>query len=1095
MKQPYLYIILFLLLFFTIIFIYLNYAILPTKMNQSLFSTALTEYSNYGSETGGVLRSSIIEGATVPTPTDFPWDYDYLMNKNNSLQFNMNESDPNNVVTNNFINYLINQNVPYSKVEVPPVNPQFPEYGNGVCMTDWYNVKDTTNGVTGPRTVRMKNGEVLGKLVHPTDGKTAYNQCLEYAQEQKKTRPSINVFAIQYGVQCFVGDTNYIALNSNTTTTDYRTQNSNQVGKLSSPNVNYCQRPGYSSTNGSGWTQMVYAYPLPKTMYRFNDDAYSNKIKTYLDSGLNSYNSILNSIKLNFTTMEGFVTPKAVGIPITNLKENVGINQNIINKLKQKNFIVTEEEYQAWITQLVKSGVSVDKYLEYGTRFGIHSENDISKFLSNFKTLFNIPIKLPSIAIIIVTIILGYFRIKTIDNYNSFSELAIRYELNKVPSPLFLTMNVLKTINVYWTDYTSFFTVWQSNNISTKDTINIIINVLTDQTFNYQYNGNPAQLGELIQFVMYSGLDISSIQIPDPVTAFTTFKNTLKELNVTYSTYMSYYGKLQNVVGIQQKIMNILPTFKTYYDNVAYSDDPKHKFENPVTVNTIFNDFIYVIDPPGSTVPPYFTPCGADFNTFLTKITKAPFTVAKIIAHKHNYSSSNDTSTGETYCKFMEGGFEDFNTYYSTKDESDISSQIYTYIKNFLYNITPSVLFTKTKIEGATTAELKQSNSTLYQTFFQSENYDDKLDDLSEELKKRGLVGSDNIVLFVNSFVDANIYYADYSKICKVFDEFNDGVTIPINSLQEIISSLASIGITSSDGIIQFISNISKNFRVKYKKLNNLLDDMIRFNMGSKSVNISAVNQFILDMISIKAYYSNKNDIDKIQKIIAFFISMHISLGDYYYGQKSQNKINQFNNDNIKCDTISLPANFPSLFINSLNRYNKSTNSYRNELHDIINPPDLDVQRCDKIDAIQEVYMLTNGLQTYNERISVILTNITVIISFVYKEEMDAIINNSTSYNNIQLRISMMNDIANGMIRYSGTFKDRQDMIDLYNKIARFLKMYPVLSFQYISNEIMSKCNNSEECLYSYYVNPLYTECKASTVNSVINYRPNPPVL
>jgi len=148
------------------------------------------------------------------------------------------------------------------------------------------------------------------------------------------------------------------------------------------------------------------------------------------------------------------------------------------------------------------------------------------------------------------------------------------------------------------------------------------------------------------------------------------------------------------------------------------------------------------------------------------------------------------------------------------------------------------------------------------------------------------------------------------------------------------------------------------------------------------------------------------------------------------------------------------------------------------------------------IDALQEAYMIISSQPTYNSKSAIVFPNVAIIASFFYQEEMNAVVNQPNYYSDIEKRLSIINDIADGMIRYSEVFKPgRPREYKLYNDIAKFLKIFPVLSFQYFSNEFMGKCSDGHDCLYSIYVDPTYSECKASTSKRTVNYRPNPPVL
>jgi len=1075
-------------------------------------------------------------------PKNYKWDYDNLNELNESLKFNINAaSDPTHSTADKFIEYLINEGVPYDIYQKPPPNPSFPPYGQGVCMTDWDNVTDTTNNVSGLRTVRMRDGTVLMNSVDKVNGLNAYNQCLQFAQEQKQQNPSINVFSIQAGGACLVGDTNYLALNSNVVTTDKRTTNQNQVGKLNNPD--YCKLPGtvpgtevtvrpfprytyesrgweitfkesdpgpsitinegkeYARTNGSNWTQMVYAYPLPTPVYRFDEKIYSNQILTYIERGIVSYSAALNSNKLNFTTMEGYVNyrqePRPVGIPITDMENIPGLDDNILKKLKDKNFKVTAEEYEKWITQLVENKILIDTYLTQVTDFELFSEDAIYGFLTDFKTLFNMPsdmIKNPSIILKVINVLKPY-QIKNLTDYKEFSEIVTLLGLNNQPISLLEVLDILLKINVHCKDYKQFFGIWQTNNTSTNDTMYIIMNILTTPTFNYQYNGDDSQLSDLITFAKYSTIE-KTFTIPTTRAAFIQFNELLNKMDITYQAYVGNFNTLQKIVGPQKNLQQILPKFSTYYNTVAYSDSPEHILDDPVTLSTLLNDFIYVIDPVfGSTKPPYFTACGGDLSRYFEIVTTVGFTVNDIKSHKEDYNSPTQTNTGNTFCKFMigygNGNVESFDTYGHVDQTENIISMAYKYIARLFESVLGDSTARK-QIEGA----VNISDNIAFQRFFKTTTYRADYNSLVSDLEKRGLNGSDNVSTFINSYLNTGLFYSDYLSVCQIFDRFNDNVQMSIQDIQSILVILSSIGVVGLPAIISFIETI-REFGVSYKiNFNTFVDDFIRFSGSTNpSSSTNAVTMFIEDMTMMGYTYATPAGINSIQTIIQFFLIANLHLEDYYYGESSTKQIKSFNKKNVICKTTYLPANLPHLFIKSLYDYNK--NARLNYYDMLILENFQNVEHCDIINAIQEAFMLTSpNYQIISERQAIIIPNMTTITSFFYKEEIDILVRNSSHYGEIEKRILLMNEVANGMIKYSYTFKgDRQNDFDLYNDIITFLKLFPILSFQYFSNEFAGKCVNGQECFYDIYVDPIYSECKASTSDKTINYRANPPIL
>ena len=1053
-------------------------------------------------------KSILMEGLeTKQMPTDYPWDYDYLNAQNQTLGFNLNQSDPNNVNANKFIQILINLDIPYKTIDVTNPNPTFPPFGKGVCASDWNDITDKTTGVRGERTVRMQNGKVLltGPM-HRTNPQKSYDYCLNYANQQKQTYPSINTFAIQYGGYCLVGDTNDLAINENVKmTNDYRGYN--EVVKFN--NTNNCKWKNIET--GGGWTQIVYSMPPPEKRYRFDEPQYSEKINEFLKNALTTYESIINSAymnKVNFTTIqEGMATTnprptvamyppgqKPNGILITSIGNGVkDVDDNIIKVLKQTGFKVTVEEYNQWISNLVKYDTSDDEYISVASNFGLDSEDKIYGFYAVIKNILDIKISQnppPFVIKYAVEFFQKWININNMDELNKFASLIDKYKLKTVPDmPIAKVVFALNSINVKWFDYDDFFGVWQQNSTQTNDVMSIIVNNLTDETvFNYKYSKDSKKLNEMIHFAMYSDIDITKpLDVPTPVDGFKKLHSTLQNLNGNYETYINYYVKLQNIVGAQPNIKTILPNFTTYYNTVAYKDVAKYTLANPVTLSTLFDEFIYKIDPIDS-ADKYFTPdCGADFNVFLKNLTSSNITVNNIITQK-NYNGGNPSS-GQSYCDFMSGRNQSTKSGFKNMDEiEDILTQMMNSIRAFFYNLFSSK-------EGAEDMKKSINHHSIFQRFFGVGDYSSKLIQFENDLKLRGILNYDDTAVFAESCVKLNLYYTDYPVICKIFDDFNgSGTPMTADNLLKVISKLGKIGISGIEEIKKLIDTISR-FGVKFStNFTNFLDQIATFNMGNKSVNVMSIIQFVNDMINIRITYDNKSGRAAFQNIIHYFVSVQIPLRMYYSGSPGISiKIS------TECATKTIPANFPSLFVNALNMYKAKSSKYDNALHDILTPAifNADAPLCDKIIAMQQAYMLCKNVDTYGDMQSIIIPNMILIVSFLYKEELDELASENSDYSDITKRISMMQDVGVAMTKYANEFKEnpsQKSTFDLYNSLSNVFKLFPALMFQYISEDIASKCGNGN-CIYNQYVDCNYTYCKACSTTRTTNYRTTPPVL
>ena len=196
------------------------------------------------------------------------------------------------------------------------------------------------------------------------------------------------------------------------------------------------------------------------------------------------------------------------------------------------------------------------------------------------------------------------------------------------------------------------------------------------------------------------------------------------------------------------------------------------------------------------------------------------------------------------------------------------------------------------------------------------------------------------------------------------------------------------------------------------------------------------------------------------------------------------------------CRQLSVD-NFPSVFMNSLYGYSMTSGTpYPNDMFDVKNPKFIEnVSKCDIIEFMQRAYMITNRLNNLNGYDEVFQHNILNIISFFYKEELNEIKKESDFYRSFDNRIAMMNGVSIAISKYAETFKNiNPENYENYITISIFIAIYPALSFQYFSNQILATCVNGK-CRFDNYVDPRNTTCKASTKDPTINYRTDSPVI
>ena len=834
-----------------------------------------------------------------------------------------------------------------------------------------------------------------------------------------------------------------------------------------------------------------------------------------------------NNSSEQFSTIEGLtdsvnevdVIKKIDGTPI--------INNKTIKMLSDKEYSVQSAEFSDFAKSFTLNGKTLNNlgsYIDTMEKFGISNENTSKtlKLLINEK--FN-PKKYSFLDIesLIntyfasygITNVTDFFDPNTINSqdgitYGNFANTVMRFELHNLTIPLFPTttsldcvMERLKGINginipvigkdakgMYFMN--DFFQALQTYNTNSQTFFNSIYNPYK----NISLPNSKQNVNNTLRFVY-------SIKTTTLESAFASVENTLNELNLkTFNEYIDMVSLLDMRVGNLPgyELIPFWKSFKTYYTEVAYTDVSGYVFDNPITINTL-NTFFTEIEKyyeknapviTKNTNPTYFS-VGGNINKYIQLLNTYKYKISDIY---------RDIKLGHTYKGFLNMHMPTQTSIqgFSVMENDPINESI-SYISNAVSSIY-HYIFGKT-VEGNAP---NNSDMTVLTTFGFKELSGEILGKFEMKLIKYNINDIDknkstweNIITFINRLIQLGITYENYDDFIKVMVNFGaDRVT----AWFDVMTKLGKIKLNGYTYTRDFIVKITE-FGVKYSDNFDLfITNMTYFKTDmSSQQNWQSTVDFISDMKTVGYTYDNPQGTIAVNNIIQFFAKNNIYSKDY----RSNSKLK------VKNCEKKLPPGFPSLFIKSLYEYstpNSNSNNtskvlYSNLLYDVRTPELLDIikdcgpdgnrpciNRCDMANYMQEAYMISVGFESYNDIPSFIIPNVKLIASFFYKEEMDNIISDTNAYSNMKKRVLMMRNISKSMIEYSKMFKTEQiNDYKLYSSIANFLVLFPAISFQYLSTEFYSKNG-----LYSQYVNPLYTECKASTVNKSINYRTSDPI-
>lgn len=1041
-----------------------------------------------------------------------PWDYDYINNVHSANGFTLDGG----VTVEYLRDYLINTlKLPYQSYIIPGnPNEDFPKLGDGVCMTDWYSVTDITNQLTNARTIR---DEATGRANQDVVGGSAqdsYNRCKQLAINN-----GANVFGVQYGMECFYGNTNELALGKRTIKNGDSRPSSTPLSK------EYCARPGYPAENGSGWTQTVYVRGRPKKVYRFND--YDKIIQEFVAKGVNTFSELQNSNDLNrnispFTAIEGMEVSTAGGIPIAGKLVSadnivkissangkaVEVNNKIIQLLIKNKYAVTVEEFDGFLNAM--QGKWLEGYVIISSRFNILSEDTMTQFVdkvtrdlnphpNSFNDKLTFIILLMCYGIRDVNAIINPFNDAAHSNW--FSQAIESLGLNKLKMPMFpptdfgsgrdmnyYTENVMMklwSIGVMALDISQFFGIFTQRDTSVAEFFDKIYPVLKSPTFNYYYKPGDKGLRELNRIIQYV---IPASNGNGLAAGFLNINELLTKLNFTFNEYVRFMNKLTNTVGPLTDAQDLIDKFTSYYMTVAYSDVSNNErvIKTSVTANMIFSEFIDVIDP--ITAPTrYFSPVSI-FNHFLQICIDHKYTVANI---------QRDKLLGATYSQFMgaggsteliniSAGKSGFQTLYGNTSGSEFDilyeiRRVLTVALNLAFQTSRRILGYKEGATTATNASTLPDNQVLIN--FGIKDFGKELGELEQVLLGNGYG--------FTTWIDMMIFIEPLSSIIQ-YSELNEYITtlttFGANTKDEwatVSSYLSSIKIDSYDSIKHFLTIITA-FGVKFTSFSDFNKTMSSFDanlsLSPPAINPSALRTFCEDLSRAGFTYDHKKM--QINNIVSYFSKAGYNLQTY--------------------------PRIPSLLINSLIEYDNSS-PYKNKLHDITQDSPLTNLLPDNYDSSQllyQVYLLAANKTDdiiNDEKVVTIFsidsTRVSQFVSFLYSEEYEVLKTDSgTAYANIDHRLTLMKDITDAIQKFASNYSSdsagvkNPGLHEFFTKLSYMCTIFPAFMFEFLHRTVYNNCVNGQNC-FDDAVNPNYTYSKATTTNLTTNYRPNPPIV
>jgi hypothetical protein len=612
------------------------------------------------------------------------------------------------------------------------------------------------------------------------------------------------------------------------------------------------------------------------------------------------------------------------------------------------------------------------------------------------------------------------------------------------------------------------------------------------------HNVNPYKFFTDI-YTNYKNLKIqnSNKNISDTLNAIKTFDNnniakafnrlntSLPEIGMeSLDVYMTYVEIIKSVISTKTSLdfanmKDIWVEFKKYYNN--HLKDISDFKDGPIIPETI-KKFFQKVEGYYYSVPQKKSKSTLFFDDMTIGYLKQFF----IILNNNNMdleSLERDIQKGLTCKSFTRGHSPSVERFSAIEPESEIDAFSYinkkiTKILNYISN-----MFSRTR-EGLPTFP----DATILSGFGINDFSQTQLGTFEERLIELGVNNIDpnadtwtNIISFLKVMVLNGIRYNGFDEFITVMTNFGANQILDWYSVMEQTANIKIRGITN---VTNFLNEITK-FGIRYtSNFKEFTTNITKLKPNFYSGNLSPLTSFLSDMRRIGFTYETPEKTITANGFISYLEKLGITLAMYSSTVKFR----------LQRNCPDLPIDFPSLLVNALYNYSKASGTeYGHNMHDIKSPDLIEsVPVCNMVDNMKEAYMLCKNIDEYNGKQTIIRQNVQNIIAFFYKEELDDIKAKSPKYKSMENRLSLMNGVSVGIIRFSSQFNPTDmSAYKLYTSIASFITVFPALAFQYISNEIHIKCNNIDgSCQYDIYVDDKYSFCKASKTNLTINLRP-----
>jgi hypothetical protein len=515
---------------------------------------------------------------------------------------------------------------------------------------------------------------------------------------------------------------------------------------------------------------------------------------------------------------------------------------------------------------------------------------------------------------------------------------------------------------------------------------------------------------------------------------------------------------------------------------------------------------------PGST---YFNTTN-DFCVYLKIITEKGYTLSRL---------KEDVRIGQGYVYFLEShaqqGFSDIQTESTPIPDHQSQFDIFQYFAdgiNSLFGIKEG-LETTSPSTSPPTQVYEPDNIILSK--FGITDFNVQLKKTEDILRTYGVkdLSSDkewtNIIKVIDKLSYLSITFENLEEFVNLMNDFGANA---IKKWYDVLTKLTYIKITGYANIKQFILLITQ-FGVKYDtNFTHFIEVLVSFKTDLSS-SMNPITKFVRDMKDVGYRYDQSQTY--VDNIITYFIKCRYTLDTYSYRSNSNsiNSIMGYSGETCKTNpNILPPSGLPSMIVRSFYGLNTKLPHFSNSLYDIRTPSLLeDLQFCDVIDSMQQAYMIANeSVNSYNDATANFIPNSETIVPFFYSREFFQIYNDIDKYNNYPKVVSLMRDVAKGMDNFSATLNgipEQKDNYNMYISLAKTIRVFPVICFQWLSYRIKTQCSNNPECKlqnysvevnpqptdYSKYVNPNLTYSKAGEPTNIkpqpVKYRPSNPIL